>query len=67
VSLDPVLELPQDNEFETYPGREDPALLYALTEWCKRLKKDKFEKRHIKALGENIYGQSVLLCRFIVP
>lgn len=56
ISLDPVLELPQDNEFEYYPGRESSALLIAATEWCKRLKKGKFEKRIIKAVGENIDG-----------
>lgn len=67
VSLDPVIEVPQDNEFEYYPGREGSALLIALTDWCKRLKKGKLEKRNIKTIGENICGQSVLICRFLTP
>ena len=67
ISLDPVLELPQDNEFEYYPGRESTQLLIAITEWCKSLKKGRMEKRNLKAVGENIQGQSVLLCRYITP
>ena len=66
-SLDPVLELPLDAEFEYYPGRETSGLLIAASEWAKAIKKGKFEKRFIKCLGENISGQSVLLCRYILP
>ena len=66
ISLEPVLELPQDNEFEYYPGRESTALLIAVTEWTKSVKKS-FEKRYIRGLGENVDGQSVLLCRYLVP
>lgn len=68
LSLDPVLEVPQDSEFEYYPGRETTGLLIAATEWAKAIKKNrKYEKRQIKCLGENISGQSVLLCRYIIP
>jgi hypothetical protein len=68
ISLDPVLELPSDSEFEYYPGRESSALLINLVDWTKALKKNaKFEKRNIKCIGENINGQSVLLCRYITP
>lgn len=42
-------------------------MLIALTEWQKSIKKKKFEKRNIKCYGENIEGQSVLLCRYITP
>lgn len=31
------------------------------------IKKGKFEKRNIKVYGENVSGQSVLLCRYILP
>lgn len=67
ISLDPVLELPQDSEFEYYPGKETTSLLIALTDWTKLIKKGKFEKRNIKCIGENINGSSVLLCRYITP
>lgn len=67
ISLDPVLELPQDSEFEYYPGFETSSLLISLTEWAKQLNKGKFEKRNIKCIGENIDGQSVLLCRYLTP
>jgi hypothetical protein len=65
LSLDPVLELPQDNDLEYYPGSESTSLLIAATEWARGLKKGKMEKRNIKLIGENVYGQSVLLCRYI--
>ena len=35
ISLDPVLELPIDSQFEYYPGKETSSLLIALTEWTK--------------------------------
>ena len=56
ISLDPVLELPSDSQLEYYPGKETSSLLIALTEWTKLIKKKKFEKRHIKCIGENING-----------
>lgn len=56
ISLDPVLELPMDSEFEYYPGYETSSLLIALTDWAKNIKKGKFEKRHVKCIGENING-----------
>jgi hypothetical protein len=67
ISIDPVLEIPQDSPFEYYPGKETSSLLIALTEWQKGIKKKKFEKRNIKCYGENIEGQSVLLCRYLTP
>jgi hypothetical protein len=67
VSLDPVLEVSQDNELEYYIGLEKQALLASACDWVRTIKKGKFEKRHIKAYGENVSGQSVLLCRFIHP
>lgn len=65
VSLDPVLELPQDNELEYYIGLEKQNLLSAASEWVKNIKKGSFEKRNVKVYGENVSGQSVLLCRYI--
>ena len=67
ISLDPVLELPQDNALEYYIGLEKQNLLSSASEWIKSIKKGKFEKRNIKVYGENVSGQSVLLCRFILP
>ena len=67
ISLDPVLELPQENELEYYIGLEKQNLLYAAAEWVRAIKKGKLEKRNIKAYGENVNGQSVLLCRYITP
>jgi hypothetical protein len=40
-------------------------MLAAASEWIKTLKKGKFDKRNIKVYGENVNGQSVLLCRYI--
>jgi len=67
ISLDPVLELPLDPELEYYPGYETSSLLISITDWVKQLKKGKLEKRNIKCLGENIDGQSILLCRYLTP
>jgi hypothetical protein len=51
---------------EYYPGAESSSLLMAASEWAKRFKVNKkFEDRQVKCLGENIYGQSVLLCRYL--
>jgi coiled-coil and C2 domain-containing protein 2A len=67
IALDPVLELPQDNELEYYIGLEKQNLLSAASDWLKTIKHGKFEKRNIKVYGENVSGQSVLLCRYISP
>ena len=39
----------------------------AASDWVRSIKKGKFEKRNIKVFGENVNGQSVLLCRYITP
>lgn len=68
ISLDPVLELPAENEYEYYPGAENAQLLYSATNWIKAMKKKKlFANRHYRAFGENVMGQSVLLCRYLTP
>ena len=41
ISLDPVLELPQEGELEYYPGAESSSLLMAANEWAKRFKLNK--------------------------
>jgi len=56
ISLDPVLELPQENELEYYIGLEKQNLLFAAAEWVKNIKKGIFEKRNIKVYGENVNG-----------
>ena len=65
ISLDPVLEIPVENELEYYPGRESSSLLIAATDWAKAVKA-LFPKRYIKVFGENIEGQSTLICRYLV-
>lgn len=69
ISLDPVLELPQDNELEYYIGFEKQNLLAAAAEWVKTIKRRgaAFEKRNVKVYGENANGQSVLLCKYVLP
>jgi hypothetical protein len=67
IALDPVLELPQDNDLEYYIGLEKQNLLSAASDWLKTIKAGKYEKRNIKVYGENVSGQSVLLCRYIFP
>ena len=56
ISLDPVLELPQENELEYYIGLEKQNFLYSASEWVKSIKRGKFEKRNIKVYGENVNG-----------
>jgi hypothetical protein len=46
---------------------EKQNLLAAASDWVRSIKKGKFEKRNIKVFGENVSGQSVLLCRYITP
>jgi hypothetical protein len=41
ISLDPVLELPTENDLEYYPGAEASALLLAANEFAKRFKLNK--------------------------
>ena len=66
ISLDPVLELPAENEYEFYPGSERNDLLQLGTQWVKQMKASKkIGKRVVKAFGENISGHSVLLCRYL--
>ena len=65
ISLDPILEVPQENELEYYPGFESQALLITATDWAKLTKTGKASKRYIKLFGENIDGHSILLCRYL--
>ena len=65
--MDPLLELPAENEFEYYSGAENPSLLVRGTDWVRSLRKGKFAKRVIKVFGENINGKSVFLPRYLTP
>jgi len=56
ISLDPVLELTQDNELEYYIGLEKQTFLSAASEWVRSIKRGPFEKRNIKVYGENVSG-----------
>jgi len=56
-----------DNEEAYYPGFESSSLLFYGSEWIReiRTKKKNFLKRNIKCFGENLIGNSVLLCRYL--
>jgi coiled-coil and C2 domain-containing protein 2A len=66
VQLEPLLQLPGENEYDYYPGAEKPSLLIAGSTWVKELKNRKVcSTRVVKAFGENINGQSVFLSRYL--
>jgi len=69
LSLDPAIELPDENEEEYYPGFEpNSQLLIAGADWIRAFKKNKREiSSFIKVFGENIDGMSVFICRFLIP
>ena len=66
ISLDPPLDLHSENEQMYYPGYESANLLTYCTNWF--LANIKAQKNsRLRVFGENIKGQSVLLCRFLTP
>jgi len=69
ISLDPILELPAENELDSYPGYETTELRMYARKWLQAsLKtKTKTQPRKISSFGENLEGQSVLLSRFLTP
>ena len=69
INLDPVLELPVDNDAEYYTGFETPTFLFHGSNWLSAIKNKKsvLKDRRIQLWAENAYGQSVFLPRFIAP
>ena len=68
ITLEPNIELPYENSELFYPGFEEQKLLDDGSKWLyERQKTSKFKHANIALFGENISGQSVLLCRFLTP
>ena len=68
ISLDPPIALPNQNEYEYYPGFEDIKLLISGTKWVKDLKSsDLYTNRVIKLFVENAKGESVFVPRYLYP
>lgn len=67
INLDPVLELPVENEAEYYPGFEAPTFLFSGSNWLSAMKNKKsiLKERKIHLWAENTDGQSVFLPRYI--
>ncbi len=68
ISLDPPIAVPNENEFEYYPGFEDIKLLISGTRWVKDVKSyEMCIKRYIKLFVENAKGESVFVPRYLFP
>ena len=68
ISLEPNIELPNENIEYCYPGAGDQKLLDDGTKWLhEQNSKCRFKNSHIRIFGENLAGVSVLLCRFLTP
>jgi hypothetical protein len=68
VTLDPPISLPTENEECMYPGAESNELLTDASEWMVALRaSEKYKRRPVQCWGENIDGESVLLCRYLSP
>lgn len=69
INLEPVLELPVDNEAEYYAGFESPSLLFFGSNWLSAVKNKKsiLKERRVYLWAENTEGQSVFLPRFLTP
>ena len=68
ITIEPNLELPTDNAELAYPGFEEQKVLYNGANWVhEKQKACKFKNFNIKLFGENINGQSVLICRYLTP
>ena len=67
ITLDPQIQLPEDNDLDHVSGAENPEVLLHATEWQNNLIRKLKHKRAIKVFGENIDGKSVLLCKYLKP
>ena len=66
INVDPLLELPAENEYDYYSGGEVSRLLRAGALWANSHRKiDKDENKIVKVFGENVERKSILLCRYI--
>lgn len=67
ISLDPAIELPSENIDSYYPGGEPSLLLIMANDWLIHLRNKLKTKRNFQVFGENLNGQSILLCRYLRP
>lgn len=67
ISLDPYIELPFENNESYYGGHESQDLLTMANSWLLNLRNKLGPKRGFVAFGENLHGQSVLLCKYLRP
>jgi len=69
VSLDPVLELPNESEADYYPGAENPSFLFHGFQWLSNKKNtiEVLKDRRVILWAENSKFQSVFLPRFLCP
>lgn len=66
INLDPILELPAENEFDFYPGGEEAKLLRAGALWSNTYRQRKVGNPIIvKCFGENVERKSILMCRYL--
>ena len=68
INLDPLLELPAENEYDFYPGGEDSKLLRAGALWSNSHRVvPKGAPLVVKMFGENVERKSILICRYLTP
>lgn len=66
--VDPSIKIENAVSTETSKGLEPADLLKEGTEWTQSFVKQKNrEHRQIKMFGDTIKGQSILICKFLVP
>jgi len=63
ISIEPPIELPSENDQLYYPGYENAGVLQLISAWQESYNK----KNRLNVWGENIKGESVLLCRYLTP
>ena len=68
INLDPLLELPAENEYDFYPGGEDSRLLRAGALWSNSHRTvPKGPPLVVKMFGENVERKSILIWRYLTP
>ena len=68
IGLEPLIQLPRENEKDYYRGKESDNFLQKGTNWIKAVQ-NKFKKtpRSMKCFLENIDGESVFIPKFLTP
>lgn len=66
INIEPNIELPYENNELSYPGFETQKTLDDGAKWVHdRQAATKFKHPNIAVFGENIRGESILLCRYL--